>query len=177
MAQNQPGQHDNARRQQRRHHNQDHHPGFTRLHGVHFGFAPRVAPRLKRLHIVIKPLRHWHQGVLQQIVVAIRALVVQGFQHRVDPLLVIGRKARRDLVQQLLPLRIRHAAVNNGFQRFLGLYDFLLNVLHRVCRVVEHADFHHADGLARFIARAQDQRVTRIKLHHLLTLKVVDALK
>ncbi len=35
---------------------------------------------------------------------------------------------------------------------------------------------HHSD-LARLVARTKDQRMARIELHHLLTLKVVDALK
>ena len=54
MAQRQPGQHDNARRQQRRHDNQDQDAGFARLHGTHFRLTSRFAPFLKRLHVVIK---------------------------------------------------------------------------------------------------------------------------
>ena len=159
MAQHQPREHDNARRQQRGDDNQDQYVGFTRLHGTHFRLTTRFAPFLKRLHVVIKLLRHRNQRLLQQIVIPVRALVIQGFQHRVDPLLAIRRQAGRHFIEQLLPLLVSHAAVDHAFQRFLGQGNFLIDVFYRFGRIVQHADFHHADGLARLIARAQDQRI------------------
>ena len=162
MAQHQPGQHDNACRQQRRDDNQDQHTGFTRLHGAHLRFAARLAPRLERLHIVIKLLRHRDQLAFQQIVIAVRALLVQGFQHRADTLLVVHRQARGDVIQQLLPLLIRHAAADHALQRFLCQRHFLVNGFDRPGRIVQQADLHHADGLSRFVTRAQDQRIAGI---------------
>ena len=76
-----------------------------------------------------------------------------------------------------MPLLVSHPAVDHGFQRFLRLGNFLIDVFYRFGCIVQQTNFHHSDGLARLIARAQDQRIARIKLHHLLTLKVVDALE
>ena len=177
MAQHQPGQHNDACRQQRRDNDQDQNPRFARLHGADFRFPARVAPHLERLHIVIKLLCYRNELTLQQIVIAVCALFVQRFQHWVDPLLVIGRQTGRHLIQQLLSLGIGHACVDHAFQRFLRQGDLLINAFHRFRGIVQQTNFHHSDSLARLVARTKDQRIARIELHHLLTLKVVDALK
>ncbi|MNE49176.1 hypothetical protein D3C80_1436770 [compost metagenome] len=115
MAQRQPGQHDNPCRDQRRDHDQQHYVVFTRLHRLHFCISARFAPFLKRLHVVIKLTRHRDQLVFQQIVIGIRALLIQGRNHRRDPFRVVSSQACRDFIQQLLALRIRDSTVNHRF--------------------------------------------------------------
>ncbi|MNL70989.1 hypothetical protein D3C87_1960700 [compost metagenome] len=76
----------------------------------------------------------------------------------------------------MLPFRVLNAAVDHAFQRFLRLSDFAIDVLHGFGGIVEHTDFHESNGLTRFVTGAQNQGVTRVELHHLLTLKVINAL-
>ncbi|MNR44373.1 hypothetical protein D3C85_1631060 [compost metagenome] len=76
----------------------------------------------------------------------------------------------------MLPFRIINAAVDHPFQRFLRLGNFAIDVLHGFGGIIQHADLHQPNGLTRLIARTQNQRVTRVELHHLLTLKVINAL-
>ena len=177
MAQCQPRQHDNARGQQRGDDDQQHHPTFTRLHRGDFSFAPAVAPGLEGLHIVIKLTRYRHQTVLQQIVIVIGILRIQGVLHRHDPLSIIGGEARGHFLQQRLTFGIVYPAIDHAFQRGLRLFEFVIDVFHRFCGVIQQPHLHHADSLPRLVARAQDQGVARIKLHQLFALKMVNALQ
>ncbi len=115
--------------------------------------------------------------VLQQIVIGIRALLFQRVLHRHDPLVIIGCEACRNLLQQQFAFGIVYPAIDHVFQRGLCLRDFIIDVFHRFCGVIQQTHLHHAHGLPCFVARAQDQGVARVKLHQLFTLKMINALQ
>ncbi|MOA16836.1 hypothetical protein D3C78_1370680 [compost metagenome] len=127
---------------------------FTRLHRLHFCIAAHFAPFLERLHIIIKLTRNRDQLIFQQIVISIRALLIQGRNHWRDPFRIVNGQTCRDLIQQLLSLWVVNAALDHRLQRFLRLRHFFINALHRFGGVIQHADFHQSDSLTGFVTGA-----------------------
>ncbi len=172
----QPDQRHHRRGQQRHQTNQRQHHLFLRQHAINFLTSTRLAPALKRLHIVIKRAGQRDKPVAEQIVVIIRALLVERRHHRREPLAIQRVKTLVKLAEQQRALFVIHLAGEHRFQQLLTAHQFARDDFHGRGRVVHHADFHLAHRLACLVARTQQQRIAFVQTHHFFALQRVNAL-